>query len=270
MGLTMDGDDVAFAATRKFDCFAFRCLKPAELGQIAARAGRYVNDGTFGVTADASPFDQETVERLENHRFEPVRMLQWRNGNLSFKSVDALKASLNAFPNHPVLTRAQAAPDLIALDLVTSEPDLLELVRGPVDVELLWEVCQVPDYRNISSAEHAGIVARIFRYLQSPSGRIDTDWFARQLSFTDRTDGDIDTISNRISHVRTWTFVSHRSGWLADPLHWQARARQIEDKLSDALHERLTQRFIDRRTSLLMKRLKQREDLMSTVEQDGA
>jgi ATP-dependent RNA helicase SUPV3L1/SUV3 len=269
MGLNMDVDHVAFAATRKFDGFAFRGLNPAELGQIAGRAGRYVNDGTFGVTADASPFDQETVERLENHRFEPVRMLQWRNGNLSFKSVDALKASLNAFPNHPVLTRAQAAPDLIALDLVTSEPDLLELVRGPVDVELLWEVCQVPDYRNISSAEHAGIVARIFRYLQSPSGRIDTDWFARQLSFTDRTDGDIDTISNRISHVRTWTFVSHRSGWLADPLHWQARARQIEDKLSDALHERLTQRFIDRRTSVLMKRLNQREGLMSTVEQDG-
>ena len=270
MGLNMDVDHIAFAATRKFDGFGFRALGPAELGQIAGRAGRYVNDGTFGVTADAEPFDQETVERLENHRFEPVRMLQWRNRNLSFKSVDALKGSLGAFPDHPVLTRAQAAPDMIALDLVTGEADISDFIKGPADVELLWDVCQIPDYRNISSAEHAGIVGRIFRFLSSGPRRIDTDWFARQLSFTERTDGDIDTISNRISHVRTWTFVANRSGWLADPVHWQNKARQIEDKLSDALHERLTQRFIDRRTSVLMKRLNQRESLMSTVEQDGA
>jgi ATP-dependent RNA helicase SUPV3L1/SUV3 len=270
MGLNMDVDHVAFAGTRKFDGFGFRELTPAELGQISGRAGRYLNDGTFGVTADASPFDPEIVDRLENHRFEPARMLQWRNRNLSFKSVDALKASLGAFPGHPVLTRAQAAPDVIALDHVTAEADLGQLISGPPDVELLWEVCQIPDYRNISSAEHAGIVDRIFRFLKSPAGCIDTDWYARQLSFTDRTDGDIDTISNRISHVRTWTFVAHRSGWLADPHHWQVKARQIEDKLSDALHERLTQRFIDRRTSVLMKRINQKEGLMSTVEQDGA
>jgi ATP-dependent RNA helicase SUPV3L1/SUV3 len=270
MGLNMDVDHIAFAATRKFDGFGFRDLGPAELGQIAGRAGRYVNDGTFGVTADAKPFDQETVERLENHRFEPVRMLQWRNRNLSFASIDSLKASLGAFPNHPVLTRAQPGSDMIALDLVTAEADISGFIKATADVELLWDVCQIPDYRNISSAEHAGIVGRIFRFLNSGLRRIDTDWFARQLSFTDRTDGDIDTISNRISHVRTWTFIANRSGWLADPVHWQGRARQIEDKLSDALHERLTQRFIDRRTSVLMKRLNQRESLMSTVEQDGA
>jgi ATP-dependent RNA helicase SUPV3L1/SUV3 len=269
MGLNMDVDHVAFAAARKFDGFGFRDLNPAELGQIAGRAGRYVNDGTFGVTAEAQPFDPETVERLENHRFEPIRMLQWRNRNLSYKTIDSLKASLNAFPNHPALTRAQPAPDALALELLSSEPEIPELTRGSADVELLWEVCQIPDYRHISSAEHGNIVGRIFRFLRSTSGRIDTDWFARQLSYSDRTDGDIDTISNRISHVRTWTFVSHRSEWLEDPLHWQARARQIEDKLSDALHERLTQRFIDRRTSVLMKRLNQREGLMSTVEQDG-
>ncbi|HKG75118.1 MAG TPA: helicase-related protein, partial [Aestuariivirgaceae bacterium] len=167
MGLNMDVDHIAFAATRKFDGFGFRTLSPAELGQIAGRAGRYVNDGTFGVTADAEPFDQETVERLENHRFEPVRMLQWRNRNLSFKSVDALKASLGAFPDHPVLTRAQPGPDMIALDLVTGEADISSFIKGTADVELLWDVCQIPDYRNISSAEHAGIVGRIFRFLSS-------------------------------------------------------------------------------------------------------
>jgi ATP-dependent RNA helicase SUPV3L1/SUV3 len=269
MGLNMDVDHVAFAATRKFDGYGFRELNPAELGQIAGRAGRYVNDGTFGVTVDADPFDQETVERLENHRFEPVRVLQWRNRNLCFNRLDELKASLNAFPNHPALTRAPPAPDVIALELVTAESDIADLIRTAKNLELLWDVCQIPDYRNISSAEHAGIVGRIFRFLGSGSGRIETDWFARQLSFTDRTDGDIDAISNRIAHVRTWTFVAHRSEWLDDPIHWQSKARQIEDKLSDALHERLTERFIDRRTSVLMKRLNQREGLMSTVEQDG-
>ncbi len=270
MGLNMDLDHVAFASTRKFDGFGFRELNAAELGQVAGRAGRYLNDGTFGVTGDVHPFDPDMVRRLEEHDFEPLRILQWRNRELSFQSIDALKASLNAFPRQRHLTRAQASPDLLALDLVGAEPDIEDYVRGPADVEMLWEVCQIPDYRNISSAEHGGIVSRIFRFLRSGDRRIPKDWFARQLSFCDLHDGDIDTVSNRISHIRTWTFVANRSDWLEEPAYWQARAQAIEDKLSDVLHEKLTQRFIDRRTSVLMKRLKQREDLMSTVEQDGA
>ena len=158
---------------------------------------------------------------------------------------------------------------MLALEQVSEEPDIADFAATAADVELLWDVCQIPDYRNISNAEHAGIVGRIFRFLRSGDGLIPTDWFARQLSYCDRFDGDIDTISNRISHIRTWTFVANRT-WLVDPAHWQGRARQIEDKLSDALHESLTQRFIDRRTSVLMKRMQQREDLASTVEQDGA
>ena len=270
MGLNMDLDHVAFASTRKFDGFGFRDLNPAELAQVAGRAGRYLNDGTFGVTGDVHPFEAETVRRLEEHDFEPLRILQWRNRDLSFQSIEALKSSLNAFPRQARLTRAQASPDLLALDLVGAEPDIDDYVRGPADVEQLWEVCQIPDYRNISSSEHGGIVSRIFRFLSTGDRRIPSDWFARQLSFCDHHDGDIDTISNRISHIRTWTFIANRSDWLDDPAHWQERARAIEDKLSDALHEKLTQRFIDRRTSVLMKRLNQREDLMSTVEQDGA
>jgi ATP-dependent RNA helicase SUPV3L1/SUV3 len=268
MGLNMDLDHVAFASTRKFDGFSFRQLTAAELGQIAGRAGRYMNDGTFGVTAEAEPFSAELVGDLEDHRFEPVRVLQWRNRNLSFSSLTALRASLAAPPPTRELTRAQASFDVEALELLARDDEIAALASTPATVELLWEVCQVPDYRNISGAEHATLVARVFRFLTADDGRIPEDWFARQLSYCNRTEGDIDTLATRIAHIRTWTFIANRD-WLADPLHWQLRARSIEDRLSDALHERLTQRFIDRRTSVLMRRLRQKEDVMSSVEEDG-
>ncbi|MFM8745458.1 MAG: helicase-related protein [Aestuariivirga sp.] len=270
MGLNMDVDHVAFASTRKFDGFQYRQLNPSELGQVAGRAGRYMNDGTFGVTGEADPFDPETVERLEGHVFESVRMLQWRNRDLDFSSLDRLRQSLNQLPQAQGLTRAQPNPDLLALEALAREPSTRDLARSRREVERLWEVCQIPDYRNISNSEHAAIVSRIYQFLETGNGFIDEDWFVRQLRFCENTHGDLDTLSNRISHIRTWTFVANRPDWLKAPIYWQARAREIEDKLSDALHERLTQRFIDRRTSVLMKRLAQKEELMSTVEEDGA
>ncbi|MFO1089306.1 MAG: helicase-related protein [Hyphomicrobiales bacterium] len=269
MGLNMDLDHVAFASTRKFDGFGFRQLTPAELGQIAGRAGRYMNDGTFWTTAEADPFDAELVEHLESHRFEPVRVLQWRNRDLSFASLPALKASLSALPPADGLTRAQSSFDVDALETLSRDSDIAALANSREMVELLWQVCQIPDYRNISSAEHATLVARIFRFVGPKNGRIPEDWFMRQLSYCNRTEGDIDTLSQRIAHIRTWTFVANRPEWLADPLYWQGKTREIEDRLSDALHERLTQRFIDRRTSVLMRRLRQKEELMSIVEDDG-
>ena len=270
MGLNMDVDHVAFAATRKFDGFQFRALNAGELGQVAGRAGRYMNDGSFGVTGDAEPFETEIVDRLENHNFENIRVLQWRNRDLDFASLESLRRSLANLPRQDGLTRAQSGPDILALEAVVRDQNIAGLAKHPQDVERLWEVCQIPDYRNISHSEHAGLVARIFEFLQTGSGRIDEDWFARQLAHCDRTEGDLDTISNRISHVRTWTFVANRADWLQAPIYWQSRAREIEDRLSDALHERLTQRFIDRRTSVLMRRLAKKEELMSTVEDDGA
>lgn len=270
MGLNMDVDHVAFASTRKFDGFQYRHLNPSELGQVAGRAGRYMNDGTFGVTGEADPFEPEMVERLESHNFDAVRMLQWRNRELDFGSLERLRQSLNALPQQQGLTRAQPNADLLALEALARDPATRDLARSKKDVERLWEVCQIPDYRNISNSEHASIVSRIYQYLQTGDGVIDEDWFVRQLKFCENTQGDLDTLSNRISHVRTWTFVANRPDWLKAPLYWQSYAREIEDKLSDALHERLTQRFIDRRTSVLMKRLAQKEELMSTVEEDGA
>jgi ATP-dependent RNA helicase SUPV3L1/SUV3 len=269
MGLNMDVDHVAFAATRKFDGFQFRNLSPGEMGQIAGRAGRYMNDGTFGVSVEAEPFDQETIDRLENHNFDAIRNLQWRSRDLDFRSLDGLRKSLGQLPKIEGLTRAQNAADVTVLEAICRNSEILRLVKTKEDVRRVWEVCQVPDYRNISPAEHAHLVTRIIQFLFSGDGFISEDWFAKQLSFSENLEGGIDALSTRISHVRTWTFIANRSDWLEAPFYWQARAKEIDDRLSDMLHERLTQRFIDRRTSVLMQRLAKKEGLMTNIDASG-
>ena len=270
MGLNMDIDHVAFSALRKFDGVSRRDLTLAEMGQIAGRAGRYRNDGSFGLSGQTRELDMAAIEALESHNFDSVNTLQWRNRNLNFSSLERLKASLLANPNRPELTRARFGADISALDILSLDDEIKRCISNQEDVEKLWSVCQLPDYRNISGQDHAGIVARIFKYLNGSAGVIDEDWFARQLAHCDKTGGDIDTISNRIAHIRTWTFVANRSTWLNDPVGWRQQARNIEDKLSDTLHEALIQRFIDRRTSLLMQKLRQRKEVMSSVEENGA
>jgi ATP-dependent RNA helicase SUPV3L1/SUV3 len=270
MGINLDVDHVAFAGLRKFDGHVHRELTPAEIGQIAGRAGRHMNDGTFGVTADVEPLSADLIDRLETHTFEPVRVLQWRNRTLDFSTIERLKESLRDMPNHARLQRARMSDDMMALENVALDPAIADLARSEAAVRMLWDVCQVPDYRKISSANHAELVAQIFSHLRSGDGRIPEDWFASQVAFADRTDGDIDTLATRISHIRTWTFVSNRAEWLANPEHWQARTREIEDKLSDALHECLTQRFVDRRTSVLMRKLNDKDELVGEIADDGA
>ena len=269
MGLNLDVDHIAFAGSRKFDGRVHRDLTPAELAQIAGRAGRHLNDGTFGVTADVEPFDQELVNKLENHDFDPVKVLQWRNTQLDFDSVDRLKDSLRQVPNSARLVRARNADDFEALELACSDPRIAALAAGPAAVKRLWEVCQVPDYRKVAPNSHAEIVATLYKHIMSEEGLIPEDWFAGQVEQADRTDGDIDTLSNRIAHIRTWTFVSNRREWLKDPDHWQAKTREIEDRLSDALHEQLTLRFVDKRTSVLMKSMRHKESLFAEIEKDG-
>ena len=270
MGLNLDVNHVAFASTRKFDGYNFRQLTPAELAQIAGRAGRHVNDGTFGVTGDVEPFEQDVVDRLESHTFDPVKMLQWRARNLDFTSLHGLRESLRQLPKEQRLVRARTADDVEALEAVSMDREVTELVSGPASVALLWDVCQVPDYRKISSQNHAELVSTVFKFLRSGDEKIPEDWFAKQIEQSDRTDGDIDTLATRIAHIRTWTFVSNRSSWFKDPEQWQARTRQVEDSLSDALHEQLTQRFVDRRTSALMKGMRAKEELNADIGDDGA
>ncbi|MFD2057168.1 helicase-related protein [Mesorhizobium calcicola] len=263
MGLNLDLDHVAFAQNRKFDGYQYRNLTAAELGQIAGRAGRHLRDGTFGVTGQVDPLDEELVKKIEGHDFDPVKVLQWRTAHFDFASLDALKRSIET--NAPVegLTRALPAVDAQALEHLSRDEDIRALATNAKRVALLWEACALPDYRKIAPAQHADLIASIYTDL-ARHGHVDENYMAEQVRRADTTEGDIDTLSHRIAQIRTWTFVSNRPGWLADQAHWQEKTREIEDRLSDALHERLTKRFVDRRTSVLMRRL--RENTMPEAE----
>ncbi|TIL59777.1 MAG: helicase [Mesorhizobium sp.] len=263
MGLNLDLDHVAFAQNRKFDGYQYRNLTAAELGQIAGRAGRHLRDGTFGVTGQVDPLDEELVKKIEAHDFDPVKVLQWRTARFDFANLDALKRSIET--NAPVegLTRALPAVDAQALEHLSRDEDIRALATDARRVALLWEACALPDYRKIAPAQHADLIASIYMDL-ARHGHVDENYMAEQVRRADTTEGDIDTLSHRIAQIRTWTFVSNRPGWLADQAHWQEKTREIEDRLSDALHERLTKRFVDRRTSVLMRRL--RENTMPEAE----
>jgi ATP-dependent RNA helicase SUPV3L1/SUV3 len=268
MGLNLDVDHVAFASDRKYDGYQFRRLNPSEFAQIAGRAGRATRDGTFGTTGRCEPFEPELVNALQNHTFDSVKTLQWRNAKLDFSSLGALQVSLALVPNHDALTRAPVAEDIRVLDHAARDADVRDMARGPTAVERLWDACLVPDYRRLSPAAHAELVTTLFGFLMR-QGRIPDDWFAAQIAQTDRTDGDIDTLSARIAQIRTWTFAANRPDWLRDPEHWQGISRAVEDKLSDALHERLTERFVDRRTSVLMRRLRENTMLNTEIGKTG-
>jgi len=268
MGLNLDVDHIAFASDRKFDGYQFRKLSPSELAQIAGRAGRATRDGTFGTSGRCPPFDTELVQALESHSFEPVKLVQWRNTDLDFSSIGALQATLAAAPTESALGRAPVAEDILVLDHAARDEDVRGMIGTRADVERLWDACQLPDYRKIAPANHAELVVTLFGFLMR-EGAIPNDWFARQIALADRVDGDIDTLSTRIAHIRTWTFAANRPDWLVDPEHWQGVTRGIEDRLSDALHERLTDRFVDRRTSVLMRRLRENATLDPQFNQSG-
>ena len=268
MGLNLDVDHIAFASDRKFDGWRHRRLTPSEFGQIAGRAGRHMNDGTFGSTARCPPFDEDLIEALEEHRFDPIRTLCWRNPDLDFSSIEALLASLDLPPREDVLLRAPAADDQITLELVARDADIRRNAKSPADVTRLWEACQIPDYRKTSPTAHAELAATIFGFIVR-RGKISGDWMARQIAATDRVDGDIATLANRLAQVRTWNFIAHRSDWFDDSEHWQSVARRVEDSISDALHDRLTQRFVDRRASVLMRRLRENAMLEAEITPAG-
>ena len=268
MGLNLDVDHVAFASDRKYDGYQFRRLTPAEFAQIAGRAGRATRNGTFGTTGRCAPFEPELVNALQNHTFDSVKMLQWRNAKLDFSSLGALQVSLALSPNHEALTRAPVAEDLRVLEHVARDAEVREFAHGAAAVERLWEACQVPDYRKLAPAAHAELVTTLYGFLMQ-KGRIPDAWFAAQVDQANRTDGDIDTLSGRIAQIRTWTFVANRPDWLYDPDHWQGITRDLENKLSDALHERLTERFVDRRTSVLMRRLRENSVLNTEIGKTG-
>ncbi len=267
MGLNLDIRHVAFSATAKFDGRRMRPLFPHEMGQIAGRAGRHLTPGTFGVTGEAGRLDDDLVEALENHRFAPVKRLSWRNEALDFGSIARLVDSLEAPTTNEWLHRARDADDLVALKALSDMPEVAARLTGPHAVRLLWDVCRIPDFRGVSETEHATVLARIYGYLSD--GQVPSDWMAQAIARIDRTEGDIDTLSKRLAFIRTYTYVAQRKGWLAEESHWRGETRAVEDRLSDALHGALTKAFVDRRTSVLMRRLKQRESLVAEVNDKG-
>jgi len=268
MGLNLDIGHVAFSATAKFDGRRMRQLFPHEIGQIAGRAGRHMQPGTFGVTGEARPFDEGLVAAVENHRFAPIQRLQWRNPALEFGSVERLIASLEVAPANEWLQRGREADDVIALKTLVELPEVRARLRHPTDLRLLWDVCRIPDFRSVSGTEHAMLLARIHGFLQDP-GFVPSDWLAGQIARIDKVQGDIDALSKRLAFIRTWTYVAQRKGWVHDESHWRGETRAVEDRLSDALHTALTQRFVDRRTSVLLRRLNQKETLVAEVNDKG-
>ncbi|MEX0319258.1 MAG: helicase-related protein [Ruegeria sp.] len=268
MGLNLDINHVAFSALSKFDGRRMRPLAPNELAQIAGRAGRGMSDGTFGVTGEAPPLDDGVAQAIMDSRFTPLKKLNWRNAALRFGSIDALIASLEASPDGEHLLKARPADDLNALKSLAQVAEVAARASDGTSVRLLWDVCRIPDFRGISHAEHAGLLEVIYGHLHE-RGAIPEDFMARQIRRIDRTDGDIDALSKRLAYIRTWTYVAQRNGWVRNETHWRAETRAVEDRVSDALHERLTQRFVDRRTSVLLRRLKQKEALLAEVNDKG-
>ena len=273
MGLNMDVSHVAFAATAKFDGRRRRPLTAAELAQTAGRAGRYMNDGTFGVTGAAKPLDADMVERIENHTFEALKFLYWRNPDLDFSSLKGLQRSLGEPPRTPGLLKAREADDEAALGRLAQSPDIAAMAATGTGLRLLWDICRIPDFGKVMSDAHAGLLARIYRHLMGPeadgSGCLPADWLEAQVSRLDNPSGDIETLAARIAGIRTWTYVSYHAEWLDDAPRWQERTRAIEDKLSDALHRGLTQRFVDKRTAVLVSRIKERDNLLAAVDANG-
>ncbi|PWE16823.1 ATP-dependent DNA helicase [Marinicauda salina] len=268
MGLNMDVDHVAFAGLSKFDGRRRRRLRADEIGQIAGRAGRFRSDGTFGETADARPLDPDVVHKVENHEFDPVGRLSWRNTELDFFNLEALRNSLNAPSPDRSLERVRTASDEQVLEILARDPEIRDLTRSTAAVERLWDVCRTPDFRKTTIDEHARLVKRVFTYLMI-EGRLPDAWLDGQLRRVAKTHGDVDALSQRLAHVRTWAYAANRADWTRDPDHWRERTREVEDQLSDALHEQLMGRFIDKRTSALIRGLREKTDLAAGVDHTG-
>ncbi|HWB80292.1 MAG TPA: helicase-related protein, partial [Nannocystaceae bacterium] len=243
MGLNMDVDRVVFAALHKFDGSEVRPLEPTELAQIAGRAGRYTRDGAFGTLRPLPGLPARVAAAIEGHQFPPIRRLVWRNDELDFASLDALRESLHERPRHRALQVVARADDHDALVSLARIEEVRARAHGAEQVELLWEVCRIPDFRKLMLDSHVQLLAAIYLQLSGPSGMIDVDWMATRIKRLDDTSGDIDALTQRIAFIRTWTYVASHERWVPNAEHWQEVTRAIEDRCSDALHERLTERF---------------------------
>ena len=269
MGLNMDVDHVAFAGMRKFDGRRTRWLHAHEIAQIAGRAGRHIRDGTFGVTGECEELDEDLVEQVVNHQFDPVQNAEWRNARLDFDTLPDLLRSLVQTPNRGGLKLTMPALDETLLRRAMQDDEIKAISRSRGTIMRLWECCQLPDFQKTTLDEHARLSRDIFHALTGKRGRLTDDWFAPRFAELDRDDGQIDQLSARLSGVRTLSYIAARPDWLEGHKGWRDRTRALEDRLSDVLHERLTARFVDRKTTALMRSLHDREDALAEVAGDG-
>ncbi len=264
MGINMDLDNVYFSNIKKFDGKKIRRLKISEIGQISGRAGRYLNDGSFGITGDCDEINPEEIEFLENHNFPEIQNIFWRNSNLNFKNKETLLKSLDEKPNKDWLRRVGECEDEKVLKYFLKENNNI-IENNSNILKILWECCQIPDFVKKTYGHHLEVVDKVFNFLTSEVNKIPNYYMKKQLSMLDKLDGNVDSISNRISNVRTWSYVANKSNWVENQDYWVERTKILEDKLSDRLHDELTKTFIDKRASVLAKGLKQDIELKTEI-----
>jgi len=257
MGINMDLDNVYFSNLKKFDGKKLRRLKVSEIGQISGRAGRYLNDGSFGITGDCGEIGAEEVELLENHKFDDIQTIFWRNSKLNFRNGNSLLKSLEEKPNKAWLKRSPECEDEKVLKHILKGIEKLEIYNNENELRLLWECCQIPDFVKKTYGNHLEVVGKVFNFLREKPGRISNTYMKEQLSSLDKLEGNVDSISNRIANVRTWSYVSNKINWVENQDYWVERTKNLEDKLSDRLHDELIKSFIDKRASVLARGLKQ-------------
>ena len=265
MGLNMDLDNVYFSSLKKFDGKKLRKLNLSEISQIAGRAGRYKNDGSFGITGDCKEFSAEEIELIESHKLEPIQYIFWRNSNLNFKNFESLINSLDEKPTKKILRRIYDCEDEKLLKFFLKEHSKYNILNEKNSLELIWECCQIPDFVKHTYGHHLEVVSKVFGFLTSGKKKVLNKYMKKQLNSLDKLEGNVDSISNRIANVRTWSYVSNKKGWVENQDYWIERTKILEDKLSDRLHEELTKSFIDKRASILARGLKQDIDLKTEI-----
>jgi len=269
MGINMDIDNVSFTNLKKFDGKKTRKLNLSEISQIAGRAGRHINDGTFGITGECKQLSSDEIEKLENHELNKIDVLYWRNSDINFDSLESLITSLEKKINNKLLKRINDCEDEKVLRLMIKNNNDLNKKHSKDFIKTLWECCQIPDFSKKAYGNHIDVVKKVFEFLTSESGKVTNEYMKKQLQYLDRYDGNIDTLANRISNVRTWSYVANKKDWSSNPDYWVERTKYIEDKLSDKLHEELTKSFIDKRISVLSRSLKQDITLATEIKNEN-
>jgi len=269
MGINMDINNVSFSSLIKFDGKKNRKLNLSEISQIAGRAGRHINDGTFGVTGECKQLSFDEVEKLEKHELQKIDVLYWRNSEINFDSLDNLVSSLEKNTNNKFLKRINDCEDEKVLKFLIKNNNNLKNKLSKDFVKTLWECCQIPDFSKKAYGNHIEVVKKVFEFLTSNSGKVTNEYMKKQLEYLDRYDGNIDTLANRISNVRTWSYVANKKNWANNSDYWVERTKYIEDKLSDKLHEELTKSFVDKRISILSRTLKQDVALATEIKNEN-